>query len=77
MYSTNYEKSNININIKLIFINKHFCTGEYAVRILSKNDDIPKSPYMVPVTDKGAVTSKPSEAPAAKGVPVVDASKVG
>ena len=64
-------------NIKIIFLN--FWLGEYAVRILSKNDDIPKSPYMVDIVDKGQtpkVPSKPAGAPSATAAPGVDASLV-
>lgn len=46
--------------------------GEYAIHVLTNNDDIPKSPFMANVTDTGTPPSAPTATPAAG----VDASKV-
>lgn len=47
--------------------------GEYAIHVLSSNDDIPKSPFMANITDSGAPAAA---APAAPAAPGIDASKV-
>ena len=51
--------------------------GEYAVRILSNNDDIPKSPYIVDIRPVGEVPLAPKAAPGQAAATPVDSSKVG